>query len=109
VGSGGTIKWVSIAGGGIGAVRVEGLAIAPAVGGREVHAFAIAPAFLRVVENGTQHGVGLSAVSYIQGTQRGLTIGVVNYTWVLDGLQIGLINIARDNPRGRRVLPLVNW
>jgi hypothetical protein len=33
----------------------------------------------------------------------------VNYTWVLDGVQIGLINIARDNPAGRRVLPIVNW
>ena len=62
-----------------------------------------------MVENGTQGGVGLAAVSYIQGTQRGLTIGVVNYTWVLDGLQVGVINIARDNPTGRKVLPIVNW
>ena len=109
VGSGGTIKWVTIAGLGIGAPRIEGLAIAPAVGGHEVHAAAIAPGLLRVVNDGTQRGVALSAVSYIQGTQRGLTIGVVNYTWTLDGVQIGVINIARNNPRGRRVLPVINW
>lgn len=109
MGSGGTLKWVTIAGVGIGAPRIEGLAIAPAVGGREVSALAIAPAFFRIDELGMQRGAVLSAVSYIEGTQHGLTIGIVNYTRVLQGVQIGLINIARENPRGRKVLPIVNW
>lgn len=25
------------------------------------------------------------------------------------GVQFGVVNIVRDNPRGRRVLPLLNW
>jgi hypothetical protein len=27
----------------------------------------------------------------------------------LSGVQLGLLNIVRDNPPGRKVLPLVNW
>jgi hypothetical protein len=79
------------------------------VGGREVNALAIAPAYFRIDDGGTQRGVALATVSHIQGTQRGLTIGIVNYTWTLDGIQIGVINIARNNPSGRKVLPIVNW
>ena len=40
--------------------------------------------------------------------QDGWTIGVVNYARDLRGVQIGLINIARSNPKGTRVLPLFN-
>lgn len=47
--------------------------------------------------------------SIIKGTQRGLVIGLVNYTRSLDrGMQIGLINIIDDN-RSHRVLPIANW
>ncbi len=35
--------------------------------------------------------------------------GVVNYAWTIDGLQLGLINIVRDNPAPFRVLPIINW
>ena len=41
--------------------------------------------------------------------QRGLTIAVVNYARQLNGVQIGVINIAKSNPKGRKVLPIVNW
>lgn len=109
IGSGGTLRWVSIAGLGVGAPRIRGVAIAAAVGGRDVNALAIAPAYFRIVELGAQRGVAIAAVTHIQGTQHGLTIGVVNYTRKLEGVQVGLINIARENPSGRRVLPIVNW
>jgi len=38
----------------------------------------------------------------------GIQIGLVNYTANLKGLQIGLMNYAGNNPRGLRLLPLVN-
>jgi len=69
----------------------------------------LAGATVRVVEDGMLRGVGVSAVNYIQGTQRGLTVGIVNYTRRLSGVQLGLINIVRENPAGRVVLPVVNW
>jgi hypothetical protein len=44
----------------------------------------------------------------MKGEQRGLTIGLINYTWELRGVQLGLINCA-DSNRGLKCLPLVNW
>jgi len=44
----------------------------------------------------------------IKGRQDGWTIGLVNYARTLHGVQIGLINIARSNPKATRVLPLFN-
>ena len=69
----------------------------------------VAGGTVRVVNDGTLRGVGVSSFNYIQGTQRGLTIGIVNYARTLHGMQIGLINIARHNPSGRKMLPVVNW
>ena len=112
VGSGGTVKWLSVAGVGVGAPRVEGLAAALAVGGVDVRGVAIAPAYFTVgssTESGTLTGVAASAWNRVQGAQHGVTIGVVNTAHQLRGLQIGVVNYTRDNPRWRRLLPLVNW
>lgn len=110
VGSGGTLKYLSIAGLGVGAPHVQGIAISGVgVGGEELHGLMIAGATVRVVNDGIVRGVAVSPVNFIQGTARGLTIGIVNYTRRLHGVQLGVVNIARDNPRGRRVLPLINW
>jgi hypothetical protein len=38
----------------------------------------------------------------------GLSIGLVNYTARLKGVQLGLLNYAGNNPRWLRLLPLVN-
>ena len=54
-------------------------------------------------------GVGASAFNQVLGHQKGLTIGLINYAWSLSGVQLGLLNIVRDNPSGRKVLPIVNW
>ena len=53
--------------------------------------------------------MGVSAFNDIRGSQRGLTIGLVNRAWSLHGVQVGVINIVRNNPKGRRVLPIFNW
>jgi hypothetical protein len=47
-------------------------------------------------------------VNHIKGEQRGLTIGIVNTAEILNGVQIGLINRAANNPPGLRYLPIVN-
>ena len=62
-----------------------------------------------VEAEGEQNGVAVSAFNDMKGRQRGLTIGLVNYAAVLDGVQIGMINIAQSNRDGRKVLPLANW
>jgi hypothetical protein len=110
VGSGGTLKYLSIAGLGVGAPTVKGVAIGGlGVGGEELQGIMVAGATVRIVNDGMLRGVAVSTVNIVQGTTRGLTIGLVNYTRRLHGVQLGLINIARDNPSGRRFLPVINW
>lgn len=109
IGTGGRLKGVSIAGVGVGAPRIEGLAVAAAAGGKEVIGVVLAPVFFRIEDDGELHGASISAVNRIRGSQRGLTIGLVNYAYRLNGVQLGLVNIVRENPDGRRVLPIVNW
>lgn len=109
IGSGGTLTGLSVAGVGVGAPRIVGFAAAAAVGGQDVTGGVIAPVFFKLENDGTFRGGAVSAVSWLKGTQRGLTIGLLNYAWRLDGVQLGLINIVRENPKGRRVLPIVNW
>jgi len=53
--------------------------------------------------------LALSSFNYLRGTVGGLSLGIVNYAWKLErGLQIGLFNIIRDNPKGLKVLPVFN-
>jgi hypothetical protein len=63
---------------------------------------------MRIEEAGAFRGVALAGFNYVKGAQRGLTIGVVNYTRRLHGVQVGIINYAANNPPGLRVLPLIN-
>jgi hypothetical protein len=50
----------------------------------------------------------VSAYNDVRAPQRGLTIGLYNYTRELHGLQLGLLNVARNNPAWARILPVVN-
>jgi hypothetical protein len=68
----------------------------------------IAPFYFKAAEDGTMRGVSISAWNRTAGRQEGLTIGILNIADELHGVQIGLINIARNKAR-YRVLPLVNW
>jgi hypothetical protein len=68
----------------------------------------VAGAYLRV-EDGTLHGVATSAYNDVRGTQRGLTIGLLNRAYELHGLQIGILNYAGNRPAALRWLPVVNW
>ena len=108
VGAGGTLRGLSVAGIAVGAPRISGVAAALAIGGQEVRGVVLAPAWFKI-ERGEVRGVSISSFNQIKGVQRGLAIGIVNYAWELQGVQVGLINIARNNPRGRQVLPIANW
>ena len=45
---------------------------------------------------------------FINDRYTGLSIGLINYTRRLKGVQFGLLNYAENNPRGLRLLPLIN-
>ena len=52
----------------------------------------------QIADGGTLTGVSVSAVNYVDGTQRGLSIGLFNYAETLHGVQLGLLNYAGNNP-----------
>jgi hypothetical protein len=62
-------------------------------------------AYFTVTKGGSFRGASVSAFNRIQGTQRGLTIGLINYARTLRGYQLGLINIS-DNDGRRLILPV---
>lgn len=52
---------------------------------------------------------GMAIAGYSRSSQMyGLSVAVFNKTNELRGIQVGLLNIAKNNPKGLRVLPLVN-
>ncbi len=121
MGSGESLSGISIAGLAAGSVNVNGLAVAAVVGGMNVKGIILAPAWMRIGDgklkpkdgdgegqDGTFTGFGVSAYNRIKGKQTGVTIGVVNYTKSIRGVQFGLINIVKENPKGLRVLPFFN-
>src|SRR5262249_7902315 len=85
-----------ITGVGIGGAHVEG---------RWIHGLAISPIRTRTWE---MRGVSIAGYNRMKGDQFGLAIGVYNYAKRLHGVQLGLINNARNNKGLLRVLPLVN-
>lgn len=96
-------------GGGVGG-RLRGFAFGGAgVGGVSLSGIMLRVATVHVADNGSLRGLGVSAFNEVKGHQSALTLGVVNYARTLRGAQVGVINIVRDNPRGRRVLPVINW
>lgn len=112
-GAGGTLRGFALAGGAAGAPSIRGIVISSVAGGHDVHAGVLAPIYFRVESDddgdlGLFRGISLSAFNHMKGEQRGLTIGLLNYTWELRGVQIGAINCAESN-RGVKCLPLVNW
>jgi hypothetical protein len=109
VGSGGTLAGVSIGGIAVGAPRVVGVAIGgAAVGGEEVTGLVVAPGLFRINDGGRFTGVSASAFNYVKGEQHGLTIGIYNFARELFGVQLGLLNYAKNNPVPFKFLPLIN-
>ena len=107
VGSGGTLRGIGIGGLGVGAPRVEGIAISALGVGAQNAKGALFAAWVKI-EHGEMQGLTVGGFNQVRGLHHGLAIGIVNYAEELQGVQIGLINIARNNPRGARVLPIAN-
>ena len=107
VGVGGTAKWVTIAGIGVGASRIEGFAAASAVGAEQVRGVVLAPFYFRITNDG-RRGLNVSAFNDVRGMQQGVAIGIFNKARVLDGLQIGLLNYA-GNKSHAKLLPIFNY
>lgn len=107
-GAGNRLRGVAAGGLGVGAPTVEGVVVGGIGAGAEnLTGVSIAGGYVRL-EGGVLRGVSVAGWNDIRGRQRGLTIGLYNYTRDLSGIQIGLLNVARNNPPGLRILPFVN-
>jgi hypothetical protein len=119
-GAGGTLRGLAIGGVGAGAPRLRGIAIGLNVGGNDVRAGVLAPLYFKVVpkrdratyedveDYGYVKGVTIASWNHIKGEQHGLSIGLLNSAWELNGWQIGVLNYARNNPKWARLLPVFN-
>jgi hypothetical protein len=109
-GAGKKLTGLTICGLGAGAPSIRGVTIAGlGLGGKSISGLSVALGTIRITDDGVISGLNISAFNHIKGTQKGVAIGIVNYAYRLKGLQIGLVNIVRDNPRGRVVLPIINF
>ena len=107
-GAGGTLRGFAIGGIGAGAPRIRGIVVASAAGGQDVEGGILAPIYFKIEKDGRVKGITASTFNHINGEQFGLSLGVFNYAWELHGVQIGLLNYARNNRPGLRWLPLFN-
>jgi hypothetical protein len=108
VGSGGHLQGLTIAGVGAGAAAIDGLLIAGLGAGAEnITGLVLASGYTKVID-GSLRGATVSAVNDVRGIQHGLTIGVFNYARKLQGVQLGVLNWANNNPWPFRLLPLLN-
>jgi len=124
VGAGKELNGLAISALAAGSPKIKAIVIAPVVGGESVHGIIIAPFHLLVgpfkkfknssgdsihhEHNVTFKGASVSLFNKVNGQQKGIMLGVVNYTKKIRGVQFGLINIVKENPKGLRVLPLFN-
>ncbi len=100
------MRGVALGGIGVGGDQLEGLFIGPVgIGGDSVKGVAIAGCYQK-----TTHLTGFGTAAYCRVPDRldGLTIGLFNWTGHLNGVQIGLLNYAENNPPLLRFLPIVN-
>ena len=108
-GAGEILKGITICGLGAGAPTIRGVTIAGlGVGGVDVKGVTLAFGMIKIEDDGKLSGFSASACNYVKGTQEGISIGIFNYAFRLRGIQIGLINVVRDNPKPLRVLPVFN-
>ncbi len=57
---------------------------------------------------GETPGLAVGALCRSSRLSRGMTVALINSTNRLQGVQLGLVNHAGNNPRGLKVLPILN-
>lgn len=87
----GPVRWVSFAGYKVDSPDVRGISINPIR--------------LKAVD---LTGVAIGGYNRVDGMQRGLTIGIFNWTRELHGVQVGLLNYAGNNEPPFRLVPILN-
>lgn len=108
-GCGGEFKGIAVAGIGAGAPAVKGILLSTLFsGGKEITGVTISGLSVRVKDDGYFKGFSASAFNFIKGNQTGVAIGLVNYSWHLNGIQLGIVNYVKDNPKYAKILPLMN-
>jgi len=109
-GANGNITGITIGGLGAGnAKKIKGITI----GGLDISAHniigvALSLTNVKVHDNGSLTGFSASAFNHIKGRQTGVSLGIFNFAYKLNGIQIGLVNYVRENPKYLRILPVVN-
>ena len=113
VGAGEELKGISIALFGAGSPSVKGLTISGfGVGGENIKGITLALGMIKIDSQdytGQMTGFSASAFNYFKGSLNGVSIGIVNYAYDLNGIQIGLINYVKNNPKGLKILPIINF
>lgn len=107
-GAGTHLRGLHIAGAGIMTSRLAGATISGVMVGHRASGGVIAPVYARITDGGYLKGVSVSLFNHVQGQQHGLTIGLLNVTRSLHGVQLGALNYAGNNPLLLRLLPLIN-
>jgi hypothetical protein len=108
-GCSGELQGVALTGLGVGASTVKGMILSVLfAGGNDIQGITLAGLNVRVKENGSYSGFAASTFNYIKGRQTGLSVGILNYSWHLNGIQLGILNYVKDNPRFFKILPLIN-
>ena len=110
VGSGGNINGLSVSGlitmadgdkSVISGIAISGIGIGAH---KTINGFAVTAGYL---EAEIFNGIAIAGYANIN-KMNGLTIALFNRTKELHGVQFGLINYAKNNPKGLRILPLIN-
>lgn len=101
------IEGLTLAGIVVGGNRIKGVAVSPGIVKSKSNLTGIALSGISV-NTGQLTGVAIAGITNINKKQRGLSVALVNRTKDLHGLQIGLINIAGNNRKGLRFLPVFN-
>jgi hypothetical protein len=107
VGAGTDARGVLLAGVGVSAGRrLTGLSAAGAyIRALQASGVGITAGLLRTSD---LSGAGVCGYCRIERRQTGLTIGLINHAVQLNGVQLGVLNYAENNPAGLKLLPLIN-
>ncbi|MBD3224589.1 MAG: hypothetical protein GF313_07660 [Caldithrix sp.] len=109
VGCGGTLRGLAVGGFGTGAPVIKGMTLSGVASGAEKFIGVNGSiGVLRIPDGGQFKGLSVSTFNWIKGNQTGITIGLLNIAKELNGLQVGILNYADNNPKWLRVLPILN-